>query len=233
VEHFASHDYLLSLFKGDGMSKQEKDALAARLSEYTGLSAGYIDQLGDRVTDDLFFTHLLADRNRQLGRYDSRFTGIAYAPGTDKYSFDPSAEAVTGPFTATFNDYVRRELRFESELPYETIANVWPWNMKQVENRYLNVAEDLRRAMSRNPYLKVWVCCGHYDLATPYFASKYTVDQMNLDPAIRHNIRLTYYDSGHMLYINKQALQQFKSDFRSFAHDAMVPDSGAVPSALP
>ena len=108
-----------------------------------------------------------------------------------KRNYDPSSEAVNGPFTAAFNDYVRRELKFESDLPYETVADVNPWSWKNYENRYVNVAEDLRKAMSRNPYLKIWICAGHYDLATPYFAAQYTVDQMNLDPTIRNNVRLT------------------------------------------
>ncbi|MBZ0188823.1 MAG: hypothetical protein K8F91_21450, partial [Candidatus Obscuribacterales bacterium] len=181
----------------------------------------------------LYFTHLLMSQNRQVGRFDSRFTGIRYNPGTDRNDFDPSFEAVNGPFSATFNDYVRRELKFESDLPYETLANVWPWSFKNAENRYLNVADDLRKAMTRNPYLKVWISSGYYDLATPYFASKYTVDQMSLDPTISDNVKLTFYDSGHMLYVYKPALVQFKNDFDEFLQDAVLPDSKVVPTAQP
>lgn len=233
AEEFASHEYLQSLFQGDRLSNSQRDTLAAQLSSFTGLSQAYVKQQNNRIEDSLFFTHLLADENRQTGRYDSRFTGIRYNPGTDRYEFDPSGEAVTGTFTATFNDYVRRELRFESELPYETIANVWPWSFKNAQNRYLDVSEDLRKAMSRNPYLKVWLACGYYDLATPYFASKYTVDQMALDPSIRKNVRLTYYESGHMMYIYKPALKQFKADFDAFVKDAVLPDSALVKNAEP
>ncbi len=231
AEDFASHDYLLALFQGDKISDETKKEIAAKLSRFIGLPADYISQLNLRIPSRIFFTHLLMDRNRQIGRYDSRFTGIRYRPGTDQPDFDPSDEAVNGPFTATFNDYVRRELHFESELPYETVANVRPW--MNAENHYLNVAEDLRKAMSRNPYLKVWVCCGHYDLATPYFAAQYCVNSMELDPAIRDNIRLTYYESGHMVYIYRPALEKLKSDFVSFLKDATMPDSAAVPSTAP
>lgn len=233
AEDFASHDYLLALFQGNRLSSEKKQEIAERLSKFTGLSASYITQLNNRVSDELFFSHLLMDRNRQLGRYDSRFTGIRYNPGTDDGEFDPSAEAVTGTFTAVFNDYVRRELRFESELPYETIAKVWPWSWKSAQNRYLDVSSDLHKAMSRNPYLKVWFCCGYYDLATPYYASKFTVDQMKLDPAIRNNVRLTYYDSGHMMYIYRPALEKLKTDFVAFLKDAMLDDSALVPNAQP
>ncbi len=231
AEAFASHDYLLALFQGDKISPDTKKEIAAKLSRFIGLPADYISQLNLRIPSRIFFTHLLMDRNREIGRYDSRFTGIRYRPGTDQPDFDPSDEAVNGPFTATFNDYVRRELHFESELPYETVANVRPW--MNAENRYLNVAEDLRKAMSRNPYLKVWVVCGHYDLATPYFAAQYNVNQMELDPTIRDNIRLTYYESGHMVYIYKPALEKLKADFTSFLKDATMPDTAAVPSAEP
>jgi len=139
--------------------------------------------------------------------------------------------SVNGPFTAVFNDYVPRELHFESELPYETVANVRPW--LNAKNRYLNVAEDLRKAMSRNPYLKVWVCCGHYDLATPYYAAEYNVRQMELDPTIRSNIRVTYCESGHMVYLFKPALEELKGGFNSFLTDAILPDSAAILSTQP
>lgn len=129
-------------------------------------------------------------------------------------------------FTATFNDYVRRELHFESDLPYKTLTNVRPG--KNAENRYLNVAEALRKAKSRNPYLKVWICRGHYDLATPYFAAVHTVNQMELDPSIRKNIHLTYYESGHMLYVYQPSLKKFKDDFSNFLADVIMPPSAAV-----
>ncbi len=233
AEEFASHDYMLGLFQGDGLSQESQTSISNRLSTLIGLPAGYVAQLNNRIPDDLFFTHLLMDRNLQIGRYDSRYTGIRFNPGRDDPDFDPSFEAVNGPFTATFNDYVRRDLHFESELNYETLANVWPWHYKSAENRYVNVAEDLRKALIRNPYLKVMICCGYYDLATPYFAAKYTVDQMSLPPAIRRNVRLTYYGAGHMMYVTKPSLIKLKSDFTDFLRDAVLPESSVVPSAKP
>lgn len=233
VETFANKDYLADLFQGDRIGADRQEELSRRLSSYIGLPSGYIKQLGNKVEDSLFFTHLLSAENRVLGRYDSRFTGIRHNPGTDRYDFDPSGEAVTGTFTAAFNDYVRRELKFESEFPYETLANVWPWSYRNAENRYLDVSDDLRKAMSRNPYLKVWLACGYYDLATPYFASKYTVDQLSLDPAIRKNIRLTYYPSGHMMYIYKPALIKFKEDFQNFLKDSILPETQVFKNTEP
>ena len=214
TEAFSSAEYLLSLARGDAVSPIDSDRVANQLSRFTGLDASYLKQLNLREPVDRFANDLLKNQNRSVGRYDSRFTGIRLHPGTDTEDFDPSDEAVNGPFTAAFNGYVRSELKFETDLPYETIAEVNPWNL--AENKYLDVATSLKEAMSRNPYLKIWVCCGYYDLATPYFAAQSVVRGMNLDPAIRDNIQFTFYESGHMLYIEKGAREKLKDDLDGF-----------------
>jgi carboxypeptidase C (cathepsin A) len=220
-ESFSSTEYLLALARGDAVSGSDVEHVAKQLSRFTGLGADYIKQESLREPIDRFTNDLLKDQNRSVGRYDSRFTGIRIHPGTDAEDFDPSDEAVNGPFTAAFNDYVRRELKFETDLPYETIAEVNPWNL--AENKYLDVATNLKEAMSRNPYLKIWVCCGYYDLATPYYAAESVVRGMNLDPAIRNNINFTFYESGHMLYIEKGAREQLKNDLDQFLSGALAP----------
>jgi len=214
AESFAAGDYLLALSRGDRLPEPDRDRIANQLARLTGLGANYLKQLGLRESDDRFVNDLLKDENRSIGRLDSRFTGIRLNPATDHEDFDPSAEAVNGPFTSAFNDYVRRDLRFETDLPYETIAEVNPWTL--AENKFLDVASNLKEAMSRNPYLKVWVCCSYFDLATPYFAAENVVHGMNLDPAIRDNIDLTFYESGHMVYIDKASREKFKGDFDAF-----------------
>jgi carboxypeptidase C (cathepsin A) len=214
AEAFANGDYLLALWRGDALPAADKDRVAGELSRLTSLPAAYIAQLDLRVPDQLFFSQLLKDENRGIGRYDGRFKGIRYAPGTDGQEFDPSYEAVRPTFTAAFNDYVRRELKFESDLSYEALTPVEPWSLQP--NRYLDVAETLRRAMIRNPYLKVWICCGYYDLATPYFSAKTTADKLLLDPAVRSNLTLTYYESGHMIYVDRPSLLKLKRDFQTF-----------------
>lgn len=231
AETFVDGDYLNALFQGDRLSASRRQEISDTLATYIGLPSKYVSQLKARVPDNLFFTHLLSDENRVVGRYDARFSGVRIYPGRDREEYDPSAEAVNGAFTATLNDYVRRELKFESELPYEILADVWPWSFKSYENRYLNVSEEMRKAMICNPYLKIWFCCGYYDLATPYYGAKYTVDQMNLDPSISKNINLTYYEAGHMMYIYKPAMIKLKSDMRAFLKDAIMPSSSAIPSA--
>ena len=218
---FANGAYASALRRGDALPDGEKKRIAGELSHFTGLPAAYFVQRKLRVSDDLFFTQLLKDDNRILGRYDARFTGLRYEPGTENVDYDPSDEAVLGPLTAAFNDYIRRELKFESDLPYETIANVDPWNFGDAGDGFPNTADDLRKAMTRNPYLKIWVTCSYYDLATPFFAAESVVAGMNLEPSIRANLRFTYYESGHMLYIHNPSRVKFKADFEAFLSDAL------------
>ncbi|HWY52020.1 MAG TPA: hypothetical protein VNW72_11115 [Chthoniobacterales bacterium] len=231
-ENFASNQYLLALNRGDQLEGNQGKELASNLARLTGLPADTIAQWNFRIPARRFFFDLLKDRNRSIGRYDARFTGIRYEPGTEEIDFDPSYEAVLGPYSAMMNDYLRRELKFESDLPYEMIADVRPWNYASVaQNQYLDVAEDLKKAMSRNPYLKLWVCCGYYDLATPYYAAENVLHGMQLDPSIRGNFRLTFYEAGHMIYINHPSLLQFRKDAGDFMQDALKPR--VVPAAEP
>jgi Carboxypeptidase C (cathepsin A) len=231
-ENFASNQYLLALNRGDRLEENQRKELANNLARLTGLPADTIAQWNFRIPARRFFFDLLKDKNRSIGRYDARFTGIRYEPGTEEYDFDPSYEAVLGPYSAMMNDYLRRELKFESDLPYEMIADVRPWNYANVaQNKYLDVAEDLRKAMSRNSYLKLWVCCGYYDLATPYYAAENVLHGMQLDPSIRDNLRMTFYESGHMIYINHPSLLQFRNDAAVFMQDALKPR--VVPAAEP
>ena len=231
-EEFASNKYLLALDRGDRLDEKQRKEIAGDLARFTGLPADKIAQQNLRIPARRFFFDLLQDKNRSIGRYDARFTGIRYEPGTEEQDFDPSYEAVLGPNSAMMNDYLRRELRFESDLPYEMIADVRPWNYANVaQNQYLDVAEDLRKAMSRNPYLKVWVCCGYYDLATPYYAAEHTLHAMQLDPTIRDNLRITFYEAGHMMYINHPSLLQFRSDAAAFMQEALKPR--VIPAAEP
>ena len=218
---FAGSDYTLALAHGDNLPTSEKERIAAQLSRFTSLPAAYYLKRKLRVPDRQFFTQLLRDEDKILGRFDARYTGPRYEPGTDgDGEYDPSDEAVTGPLTAAFNDYVRRELKFESDIPYETVWDVFPWNFGDAGGGWPNTAEDLRKAMTRNPYLKVWVTCSYYDLATPFFAAENVVAGMNLGASTRANLRFTYYEAGHMLYVHQPSRAKFKADFESFLHDA-------------
>ena len=227
VEQFAANDYPRALSRGDRIAPEEKNSVASELARFTGLSQQRFLQLSLREPDGLFFNDLLRDQNRSLGRFDSRFTGIRSYPGTDREDSDPSDEAVDGPFTSAFYTYVRQDLKYESDLPYERIAEVRPWLLAR--NRYLDVAEDLKKAMNRNRYLRVMVCCGYFDLATPYFAAESVVNNMNLDPAVRNNIQLSFYGCGHMVYIETASRKKLRTDFEQFVDSAL--NTEPIPSA--
>jgi len=140
--------------------------------------------------------------------------------------FDPSLEAINGGYTNAFNDYARRELKYENDLPYEILTgNVQPWSYANAQNQYLNVAQTLKSAMTKNTFLKVWIANGYYDLATPLYATDYTVRHMGLDPAIQKNISLTYYEAGHMMYIHLDSMKKLKADFGAYM-DATLKGAG-------
>ena len=135
---------------------------------------------------------------------------------------DPSMAAIMGPYTAAFNDYVRGELNFESDLPYEVLnPRVMPWTYDDHENRYVNVAETLRKAIAANPYLKVFVANGYFDLATPYLATRHTLQHLGLSSDLQKNISTGYYQAGHMMYVHAPSLARLSADLAAFIHSSM------------
>lgn len=212
-EQFAKTDYLLALAEGDALPRERRAAIAKRLSELTGLSQTFIEQANLRPTISQFTKELLRDRQRTVGRLDSRYLGIDRTDVGDRFEYDPSYAAIQGPYTAALNDYVRRELGFTYDRNYEILTgNVQPWNYAPNINRYVNVAENLRSAMSVNPHLRVLVASGYYDLATPYFAAMYTMNNLQLDEAQRGNLAFSFYESGHMMYVRNPDLTKLKTD---------------------
>ena len=186
VEDFALNEYTLALMKGDALPDEEREKIVAKLARYTGLSEEYIKRTNLRINIHRFTKELLREERRTVGRLDTRFLGIDRDAAAENCEFDPSYAAIQGPYTATFNDYVRQDLAFEKDLPYEILTSLYEtWSYDKYKNKYLNVAETLRRAMSQNQFLKVFVANGYYDLATPYFATEYTVNHLALDPSLQ------------------------------------------------
>jgi carboxypeptidase C (cathepsin A) len=225
VEKFAEGDYTLALAKGDSLPQKDRTRIATELARFTGLSEDFILRSNLRIEIFRFTKELLRDTRRTVGRLDSRFLGIDRDSAGENFEFDPSMTAITGPYTATLNDYVRGELKFESDLPYEILnPKVWPWSYAQNENNYVNVAETLRSAMSANPYLKVHVANGFFDLATPYFATRYTFNHLGLDASLQKNISMSYYPAGHMMYIHIPSLVALKASLVEFIQSALPAD---------
>ncbi len=225
VEQFALGEYTTALMQGAALPSHERQRIVQKLARYTGLSPDYIELSNLRIDIMRFIKELLRDQRRTVGRLDSRFTGIDRDGVGEFVDFDPSLMNIIGPYTATFNDYVRGDLQFSSDLPYEILTGrVQPWSFADHENQYVDVSETLRKALSINPYLKVYVGNGYFDLATPYLATDYTMNHLGLDPSLQGNITTHYYEAGHMMYIHLPALAQMKADLAAFIQ-------GALPSA--
>jgi carboxypeptidase C (cathepsin A) len=216
AEAFAAGEFTLALQQGSSLPADRRAAVIEQLARFTGLSADYIDRADLRINIHKFVKELLRDQRRTVGRLDSRFKGIDRDAVGEVMEFDPSYTNIQGPYTATLNDYVRRELGFENDLPYEILTErVHPWEFDH-SNRYVDVSESLRKAMSINPHLRVFVANGFYDLATPYFATRYTFNHLALDPSLHANISMFYYQAGHMMYIHQPSMQKLRSDLVEF-----------------
>lgn len=222
VKTFAEREYTLALMQGARLSDKERRQIVTRLARYSGLSETYIEQTNLRINIHRFVKELLRDERRTIGRFDARFKGIDRDAAGEQHEYDPSYAIIQGAYTALLNDYVRSELRFKSDLPYEILTgNVQPWDYSKFQNQYVNVAETLRGAMTQNPFLKVFVGNGYYDLATPFFATEYTFDHLELDPSLQAHITLDYYEAGHMMYLHQPSLAKLKADLARFLTAAL------------
>jgi carboxypeptidase C (cathepsin A) len=216
VESFVTGQYNNGLLMGASLPTDQRQEIVRKLARYTGLSETYIDRANLRVNLSRFAEELLRDQGRVLGRYDSRYTGFVRDRLAARMEYDPSAEAVFSAFNSTFNQYVRTELKFESDLFYELLTgSVNPWNWGE-QNAFVNVAETLADSMTRNPFLRVHVSSGLFDLATPYFATRYTFNHMDIDPSLAKNLTLDDYTAGHMMYLNLADLKKQKADLARF-----------------
>lgn len=222
AEEFAMGEYAAALLKGAALMPEERANVVEKLSRYTGISQEFIQRSDLRILDRHYFKELLRERGKTVGRLDSRFTGMDRIGVTESFEYDPLFAQVSGPYTAAFNDYIRAELKFETDLPYEILSEkVWMnWSYGYFQNQYVNVAETLRQAMTFNKYLKVFVANGYYDLGTPYFATEYTFDHLGLDASLQKNISMAYYDAGHMMYVHMPSLKAMKKDLTKFIKDA-------------
>jgi carboxypeptidase C (cathepsin A) len=224
VEAWAEGDYASILMRGDKISDKERSATIRKLSRYTGLSTSFIDNGGLGVDIFAFCKELLRDQKRTVGRLDSRFTGIDKNSTGAQFEHDPSHTAINAPYTAMINDYLRRELGYYSDRVYEIISNeVFP-NWQYARGHYPDTSEALRKALSKNPYMQVLFCMGYYDLATPHFATLYTINHMSLDPSLRQNLHIETYEAGHMFYLEVGALAKLKADVVKFM-DVALPEA--------
>lgn len=224
VEAFALNEYTLALMQGAELPLERQQEIAQKLARYTGLSADYIERTNLRINIHRFCKELLRARRRTVGRLDTRYIGIDRDAAGEYFENDPSYAAILGAYASTFNDYIRRDLAFESDLPYEILSfKVFPaWQYAQNQNSFVNVAETLRQAMTMNPALKVHVANGYYDLATPYLATRYTFTHLELDPSLQSNISMSFYEAGHMMYVHLPSLARLKENLAAFVRQAIA-----------
>ncbi len=224
VEQWAAGGYAEALAKGDRLSPQERQDVIDHLARFTGLGKTYIDESDLRVDEPHFTKELLRDQHKTVGRLDSRFTGTSRSDISETTNFDPSMTAIRPPYTAAFNQYVRTELGYKSDLEYYILGggfrfDEWDWGVQR--GGFPDTAQSLKDAFDKNPFMKLFVGSGYYDLATPYFATQYTLNHMALDKAQHARVTLGYYGAGHMMYIQDQSLGELKKDIAAFIGGAL------------
>jgi len=228
VREWTRGPYASALAKGHNISDAELDQVARQMSVYTGLSVQFLKEANLRVDLARFRKELLRDQRRTIGRYDSRFTGIDADAAGEASEYDPSDTGMRPAFVAALHDYLERDLGYTSDLNYwpsgPNINRAWDWKHKapgaQFASQVADTAQDLGLAMRQNPHLKLYSLNGLYDMATPFFGTEYDIAHMWLDPSVRGNVRFGYYPSGHMVYLNPDALKQMKADVAKFYDDA-------------
>jgi len=219
---FAGNEYASALMKGDKLTATERTSVVHELARLTGLSEAFIEASNLRVSEPRFTKELLRDQRKTVGRYDSRLEGYDIDAAGERPGYDPSYASVQGAYTAMFNEYVRTELGYKSDQPYEILTDkVDPWSYEKFQNRYVNVAGMLRDAMTQNPNLRVMIATGYYDLATPFFAAEYTVSHLGLEPSLSSHVGLTYCEAGHMLYTKKSCLDGLHGSMADFYQKAI------------
>ena len=228
--NFAMGDYWNALNKGDALTEQERQAMVQKVAQYTGLPANVVNMANMRIDVRTFDSWLLADERKRVGRLDGRYTSDSPDGAMEPGFGDPTSNHTQGPFTMVFNNYIRNELNYKIDMPYYTSARElgtfsWSWANPQpgfgggFEMGYADVATALRSAMIKDPYLKVLVMEGYYDLATPFLAAQYTMDHLDITPDLRKNLSYTYYESGHMVYLDSKAHDKMHNDYVKFVDD--------------
>ena len=213
AEDLALGKYADVLLRGSSATPAAVTEVVQELSQLTGLSETYLRRSNLRVPMSHFGKELLRDANRTIGRFDSRYKGIDQDSVGAQTEYDPSGAAIFGPFTATMNQYLREELKYEQPRTYEILTNkVHPWNYDTFTGRYVDGTESLREAMTANPFFKLYVACGYNDLATPHFAMQYTLDHLGLDESLRKNVTVSRFEGGHMMYIYEPSMERLRDE---------------------
>jgi len=215
VEDWAMTGYVQALDKGDSLSPEERKGVIEKLARYTGLEPRYIDNSELRFGVGQFTRELLRDQKLTIGRYDGRLTGPSPLNAGETSEFDPSGTLIRPPFQAGFLQYLRTQLNYKSDMMYYVSGGIAPWDWG-AQNGYADTTTQLRGAFTKNPHLKVLVCAGYFDLATPYLAVEYTFNHMGIHSETHKNITFQHYQAGHMMYIERESHAKLKHDIADF-----------------
>ncbi|MEI2730623.1 MAG: peptidase S10 [Dermatophilaceae bacterium] len=221
AQAYAARDYPWALSQGARLSAADRATAVATVAKLTGLSADYVDRADLRIEHWRFFGELLRDQGLTVGRLDGRFTAPAASGIAEAMDADCSLDAITGPYAATFNHYVRAELGYENDLHYEQLSDrVQPWSYRDFEGRPVDVSQKLERAMRQNPHLLVHVAHGRYDGATPPGAAEEVFARLHLPESLRANIDIATYPAGHMMYVHEPSRVRQSADLADFVRRA-------------
>ena len=223
VEQYALGPYAQALMAGSRLGATQKQAVAGKLHQYTGLPVTYLLKADLRVSGGMF-EHELQAGGTTTGRLDTRFSGPSIDPLGKSSQYDPQSSAISSAYVAAFNDYVRRELKFGQDRHYRLFADIDHWDFShkapgahgEALQSSTNVMPDLALAMKTDPNLKVDLHGGYYDLATPYFAADYEMHHLPIPASLEHNISYSWYPSGHMVYAHEPSLKLLHDNVARF-----------------
>ncbi len=221
AEAFANHAYTVALMQGSRLGAAERHQVAAQVARLSGLSADYVLRCDLRPTEFRYFKELLRHRGQTVGRLDSRFIGIDRDDAGEKPDNDAAMDNLLGAYASGIHRLLKDTLRFDSDAPYVVHAPIWDkWKWKDFENKYVNVGASLRSALQVNPHMRVYVASGYFDLATPHAAGDYTLSHLGLRDSQSRNIRVSYFEAGHMMYIHQPSLARMAKELRAFVRAA-------------
>jgi len=231
AREFAHGPYAQALYLGNALSPEDSDKIAQQMSAFIGLSPTFIKEANLRISATRFRKELLRDKNIILGRYDGRFGGPDADSAGENPGYDPSDTSISGPYIASFHDYLEKDLKFVSQETYNNsgpgINENWDWNHRAASGqgfgrvqRMPYVAGDLGDTIRKNPHLHVFAANGIFDLATPFTGTEWELAHMGTDSKLRGNVTWGYYPSGHMVYLNVDALKTFRQDLSKFYDSA-------------
>jgi carboxypeptidase C (cathepsin A) len=222
ARQWAMGPYLDALNRGSSLPAAERATVLRQLSAYTGLGQEYLDRANLRVNLAQFNQELNRSKGMVAGRLDSRFLGPEFNLLSERSEYDPQSEAISSAFTTAINSYLRDELKFPAgDQRYSGGGGVqWSWQREGQGQRGWRsatyVGGDLAQALVSNPNLRVEVENGYYDMATPFFATEYTMDHLGVNAELRSHITLKYYDAGHMMYLRVPDLAKLKGNIAAF-----------------